>query len=197
MAGSGVVTLYGTVFGPVAFVPALHFAFTTPVVVSGKERLIFVAEAFKGFQFAAYVDVPLLVTADVERNDAYGVAGDQEVVGLFVIKGEGEDAVQFFEEVDTLVLVEGDNDLAVRACPEGVLPGITGTDLTMVIDFAIHGKDLPAVGRVEGLPTAFGVDDGEAFMCQDGTAAYVDTAPVRTAVTYLLRHFQRLASQFL
>ena len=55
------VGLYGIVVHPVAGVPAVHLAFAPPVVVPGQERLVFIAEAFEGFQFAAEIDMAFFI----------------------------------------------------------------------------------------------------------------------------------------
>ena len=60
---SMIVVFYGKVLHPVASVPAVHFTLTSPVIVSGQERLVLVAEAFESFQFAAEVDAAFLVAA--------------------------------------------------------------------------------------------------------------------------------------
>ena len=105
MAGSGVVCLNGFIFSPAALVPALHLAFASPVVMAGEEGLVFVAKAFKCFQFAAHVDVALVVMAYIEWDDANRVTGDEEIIGFLVIEGESEDAVQFFEEMNAFILI--------------------------------------------------------------------------------------------
>ena len=141
-----VVVLYGIVVHPVAGVPALHLAFASPVVVSGKERLVFVTEAFEGFQFAAEIDASGFVAPYIKGNDTDRVAGNQVIVRLFVVEGESEDAVQLFEEVDAFVFIKGKDDLAVRTRLESVFPGIAGTDVAVVVNFAVDGKNLFAVG---------------------------------------------------
>ena len=72
----------------------------------GQEGFVVVAKAFKGFELATEVEASLAVMAYVERNDAYGVAGDQVFVTFLIVEGKGKDAVQFFEEVNALVSIE-------------------------------------------------------------------------------------------
>ena len=67
----------------------------------------------------------------------------------------------------------------------------------MIIDFTVDGKDLLAIRRVQWLSATFRIDDGKTFVSQDGTAAYINTTPVRSAMTDFLRHSKRFVSQFL
>lgn len=50
------------------------------------------------------------------------------------------------EETDAFVFVKGKDDFAVGTCLEGVFSGIAGTDVAMVVNLAIDGKHLFAVG---------------------------------------------------
>lgn len=144
--GRSVVVLHSGIVHPVAGVPAVHLALAPTVVVAGKERLVLVAETLKGFQLTAEVDVSILVASYIKGYHADGVAGDEVIVRLFVIEGKGEDAVQFFEEADAFVFVKGKDDFAVGTGLEGVFSGIAGTDVAMVVNLAIDGKHLFAVG---------------------------------------------------
>ena len=56
-------------------------------------------------------------------------------------------------------------------------------------EFVIDGKDLLAVGRVQRLPTRLRVDDRKPLVCKDCGAAYINTAPVRSAMADFLCHF--------
>ena len=55
-------------------------------------------------------------------------------------------------------------------------------------EFVIDGKDLLAIRRIQWLSATFRIDDGKTFVSQDGTAAYINTTPVRSAMTDFLRH---------
>ena len=76
----------------------------------------------------------------------------------------------------------------VRTRLEIVLPGIAAANLLMVVDFAVDGQYLTAVGRVQGLSSAFGVDDAQSFVSEYGRATTIYTTPVWSAVTDLLTH---------
>ena len=164
--------------------------------MSGQERFVFVAEAFKSFQLTAKVDATFFIPAYVERYHSDRVAGYEIVVRFFIVKGESENAVQFFEKADALVFVQGKDNLAVAPGLEGILSGITRTDVPVIVYLAVDGKDLFTVGRVQGLSARLGIDDGKTLVRKDCGAAYVDATPVRSAVAYLLRHFQCFTSEF-
>ena len=94
-----------------------------------------------------------------------------------------------FEEIDALVFVEGEDDFAVRTRLKGVLSGVMCTDIAVVVYLTVDGKDLLAVGRVQRLPTRLRVDDRKPLVCKDCGAAYINTAPVRSAMADFLCHF--------
>ena len=106
--------------------------------------------------------------ADVERNDANGVARQEEFVALAVIEGKGKDAAEFLEEVDAAVAVQRQDDLAVRPGLEIVAPGIMGTDVAVVVYLTIHGQHGLTVGRIQRLATRLGVDDRQPLVGEDG-----------------------------
>lgn len=118
-----------------------------------------------------------------------GSRGYEVIVRLFIVEGKGEDTVQFFEEIDALVFVEGEDDFAVRTRLKGVLSGVMCTDIAVVVYLTVDGKDLLAVGRVQRLPTRLRVDDRKPLVCKDCGAAYINTAPVRSAMADFLCHF--------
>ena len=57
----------------------------------------------------------------------------QESLHLFllIIKGEGEDAVQVFEEVNTFVTVKGKDDFAIASGMEIIFSGVLCTNIPM------------------------------------------------------------------
>ena len=135
------------------------------------------------------------VVADIEGNDADGVAGDEEGIALLVVEDEGEDTVEVLEEVDALLAIKRQDDLAVAARAELIVVGQTASDVLMVVDLAVDGQHLTAVGRKEGLSAGLRIDDAQALVGQDGGGAAIDAAPVRSAVTYFLTHTQSLLTQ--
>ena len=64
--------------------------------MSRQERLVFVAETFKCFQLAGQILDAVLVMSYILWYDSDGVAGYQDIVLFFVIKGEGKNSIQVF-----------------------------------------------------------------------------------------------------
>ena len=123
------------------------------------------------------------------------VAGDEESVLLLVIKSEGEDAVQIFEKVDALVAIKRQNNLAVAARLEIITPLVSFSYLLVVVYLTVHSQHLLAAGREQRLTSALRVDNAQSLVSQYGASRTMNAAPVRTAVTYLLAHAKRLATQ--
>ena len=191
----GRIVLHGIEILPLAPVPPLHAGVAAPVAVAGQEGFVALALAFQGFQFRCYVDGAVGIVPDVQGDHADGIAGDQEGVLLLVVQHEGENAVQFVQEVRTLVAIQGKDDLAVAARAEIIFPGIAPPDFLVVVNLSVHGQNLPPVGRKQGLPARFGIDDAETFVGKDGAAATPDTAPIRASVPDFPAHFQGLTPQ--
>ena len=156
--------------------------------MAGKEWFVFVTETFKSFQFTGYVDCSICIMSYIKRYYANRVTGDKEFIPFFIVKSKSEDAVQLFEEMNTFVLVKCQNDFAVTTCPEFIASGIPGTYFTVIIDFAVNGKNLFTVGRVKGLSSTLRIYNGKAFVCEDCTASGVNTTPIRTTMTDFLCH---------
>ena len=114
------------------------------------------------------------------------VAGNEVLVLLCVIKDEGEDAVQLVEEVDSLLLVLRKDNLAVRAGLEGEVAGQRLLEILMVVNLAVHCKDIGMLGVVERLCPVHGINDREALVDQNAFVIAVDAGPVRAAVALQL-----------
>ena len=71
------------------------------------------------------------------------------------------------EKADALVFVQGKDNLAVAPGLEGILSGITRTDVPVIVYLAVDGKDLFTVGRVQGLSARLGIDDGKTLVRKD------------------------------
>ena len=104
-AGDGVIGFDGGIIGPGTLIPTVHFTFTSPEVMSGQKRLVGITETFESFQFATDVDMSLVVTTDIKRDYSDRVTGNQIVVCFFIVKGKGENTVQFFEEMNAFILI--------------------------------------------------------------------------------------------
>ena len=163
--------------------------------MAGQEGLVALALALQRLQLGSHIDGAVAVVADIEGNDTDGVTGDEEGVALLVVEDEGEDAVEVLQEVDALLAIERQDDLAIAARAELIVVGQTAADVLMVVDLAVDGQHLTAVGREEGLAARLGIDDAQALVGQDGGGAAIDAAPVRPAVTDFLTHTQSLLTQ--
>ena len=110
--------------------------------MSGQERLIALTLTFEGFQFGGDIDGAVAVISYIKRYHADGVAGNQELVALLIVKYEGENAAEVFEEVDALLTIQGQDYLTVGARLKLVLSGKAAADLLMVVDLTIHSQYL-------------------------------------------------------
>ena len=119
--------------------------------MSRQEGLVALTLAFEGFQFAGHIDRAVAVVANIKRYHANGITGNEKLIPLFIIEHKGKDAAEVFQEVDALFTIEGQDNLAVRACLELILTSKATTNLLVVIDFSIDSQHLFAVWREEGL----------------------------------------------
>ena len=191
----GAGLFHGVVFEPVAIVPADHFPLFARPVVARQEGLDRGADPFEGFQLRGHVELLVAVPADVERDDADRIAGDQVTVVRFVVESESEDAADLFEQSDAHFLVKGQDHLAVRACPEIVLPGQLVADFPMVVYLAVDGQHQFPVAAEEGLSARLGIDDRKPLVGENRPFAAVDARPVGSPVADVFRHFQHLRAQ--
>ena len=65
----------------------------------------------------------------------------------------------------------------------------------MVVYFSVCRQYELSVVRNEGLLSRQGVNDGKTLVAQNGVAACVHAAPVRTAVPYGLAHLKHLSAK--
>ena len=151
LPGIGRVVPDCIILKPVPCVPPCHLPVRTPVIVSREERLIFVAETFEGLELACDIDCPVLVPADVERNNPDRVPCHQQSVLFLIVKGECENAVKVIQKADALLFIKGENDFTVRACLEIILPGKTPADVLMVVDLTVDSEDFLSVRGIERL----------------------------------------------
>ena len=134
--------------------------------------------------------MPFVVVADIERDDADRIAGDQVAVVRFVVESESEDPASH-----AVFAVEGEDDLAVTSGLEFVFVFQLSAEFAMVIYLAVDGEDQFAVFASQRLSAGCRIDDGEAFMGEDGGFSLIDAAPVRAAVTDTFTHFQGLLTK--
>ena len=172
-------------------------------IVSWKEWFILVAEAFKCLKLRANVCLSVLIMTDIERYNADWVASDEVLIVLLVIETESEDAVKLLENPRRIldfhafpVAVEGKDNLTVRARLELIASLIPLANLAMIVYLTVYGKHKLTVWREERLLTRLRIDDAESLMCKDRRTSNVDSAPVWSAMTDLLRHLQCFLTEF-
>ena len=112
--------------------------------------------------------MPFVVVADIEGDDADRIAGDQVAVVRFVVESESEDPAQLFHASHAVFAVEGEDDLAVASGLEFVFVFQLSAEFAMVIYLAVDGEDQFAVFASQRLSAGCRIDDGEAFMGEDG-----------------------------
>ena len=108
---------------------------------------------------------------------------------------EGENTAEFLQEIRSLVAIQRQDDLAVAAGLEFILPGIAATDVLMVIDLAVDGQHLLSVRSEKRLSARLRIHDAQPLVRQHGAPAAPDATPVRTPVPDLPAHLQGLAPQ--
>jgi len=186
---------------PIAFVPALHAWLTAPIVVTWEEHLVALALSLKGLKFGSNIDGSVAVVADVERNDTYGIAGNEKFVAQLIVEHEGKDAVEVLEKVDALFTIEGKDDFAIGTRLEVVEARQTATNFLMVVYLSVDGQNqLPFAlsGRsIEGLSPTLWVDNAESLMGKNGRTAHIDSTPIWSAMAQFLAHRQRFITQLL
>ena len=191
--GSSVV-LHGIIVHPVTYVPAFHFSLASGIIMSRKERFIALTISFERLQFAGAIHRSVLVVTDIQGNHANGIAGNQEIILFFVIKGKGENSVQFLQERNTFVAIQGQDHLTITSRLEMIASFIPLADVTVIIDLAVDRQNLPAVHRIKRLASALGINDRKTFVSQNRRTSTINSTPVRTTMTNLARHRQSFVS---
>ena len=164
--------------------------------MSWQEGLVSVAVALQGFQFARYIHLAIVVVADVEGDNADGVACNEKCVGLCIVEGKGKDAAQVFQKVDTFVAIQGENHLAVAARLKLIGVSIAFAYFLMIVNFSVDCQHLFHVRAEERLFSRFGVNDRQSFVGKNGSASAIDAAPVWSTVTNFTAHSQCFLSEF-
>mmetsp|Transcript_23956 Transcript_23956/g.68591 ORF Transcript_23956/g.68591 Transcript_23956/m.68591 type:complete len:392 (-) Transcript_23956:92-1267(-) len=175
------------------------------VDVARGEELVPVAALVQRLQLAGHVDGAVRAPAHVQGDDADGVPGDDVCLLLHVPEDKRKHAANRIlgEEVDAILRVEMQEDLAVAASHELVLARCASLQLLpqlhVVVDLPVHAQHQVPRLVVEGLVAAVGVHDGQALMRDERAPLAVHAAPVRAPVPEqlggvhdVLAHFLRL-----
>ena len=184
------VVLDRRVLHPVPFIPLFKLAILAPQVVSRREGLDALADRHQGLHLGGDIEVAVFVAAGIEGDDPHVVATNQVGILLGVIEDEGEDAVQIVQERRALLLVKGQQHFTVGVGLELEVDLEVLLQLLVVVDLAVDGQYVRALGIVERLCAVARIDDGQALVHQDGLVGAVDAGPVRPAVTQSLGHLQ-------
>ena len=155
--------------------------FAVLVVVSGRKRHHLAAHAHQVLGLTAKDDDALFVIAVVQRADADGVAGGDELLRLAVIEDQSILRVQHSEHVHAIFLVQRQKYLAIGTAAEGIaLFQQLGLAFLVAVDLAV--ADHIAVAQAEGLhPLRRQAHDGQTVKAQQTVAGIHDPAVVGAA----------------
>jgi hypothetical protein len=118
------------------------------------------------------------------------ITSNQETVVFNIVQGKSKNSVQIFQKMLLFILIKSQNDFTIGLSKKFVLPFVLFTNFTMIVNFPIHGQHKFSVFTEQRLFPGFRIDNGQAFMRQNGFITRIDARPVRPAMTYRLRHFQ-------
>ena len=120
---------------------------------------------------------------DVERLDAEVVAGQGQPLLVTVPDGEAEHAVEPVERVGAPLREGLQHDLGVRVGREGATERLElAAQVEVVVDLAVVGDRVPAVGGVHRLLAVGDVDDRQPPVRQAAGPVDADSVPVRATV---------------
>ena len=94
-----VFLLHGSILKPVAGVVTLHARILAVIIMTWEEWFIVVALTFQCLQLTCHQHLSIFIITDIKRNYADRVAGNEELITLSIVKGEGKDTVQLFKHL--------------------------------------------------------------------------------------------------
>ena len=164
--------------------------------MAGREDLEFVAQIVHRLQFRGHDPSPRRIASPIKRHDPDRIACDQVSAARCIPQNKGEDAVQRPGQCARLhLLIKRQNDLAIRGGAQRVAGGVQPLQFGVIVDLAVDRQHRLIVGPVQRLRAAFGVDNGQSFVGQDGPVVLVHPAPVRAAVALPARARQHVGTQ--
>jgi hypothetical protein len=113
-----------------------------------------------------------------------------------VVKRERVIACKVVEQRRAFFEIQRYDRLAVGLRLERVLSFEMLSDILLVVDFSVHGKNDVPVGAHERLLPGKRVDDCQTFMAEYRVVAGIHAAPVRSSVADFPRHLEHLTAQF-
>ncbi len=191
----GNVVLNGVVIEPVALVVRADLTVLAPQVAARRELFNGAANWYQGFHFRGDIEVAVLIVPHVKRDNTEVVTANQVRIFFAVVQGKGKHPLQVVEEFRSFLLIQRQNDFAVRAGLEGVTVAVLSTQRLMVVDFTVDGQRVGFFLVIQRLGARVDVDNRQTFMGQDGLVAGIDTGPVRAAMAHQTREFQCFFTQ--
>ena len=110
-----------------------------------QEHFHFGAERFQRFQLRAYEKLSVTVPTHVQGNDTDVVTGDEVNIVFHIVERKGKNAVEFFDEVNALVLIQSQNDFAIGHGLKFVFVLVAFANLQVIVDFTINCKNTGSV----------------------------------------------------
>ena len=94
-----ILILHGSVFKPITGIVTLHARVLAVIIMTWEEWLVVVALTFQRLQLACHQHFSILIITNIKRNYADRVAGNEKLITLSIVKGEGKDSVQLFKHL--------------------------------------------------------------------------------------------------
>ena len=194
---------------PVGLVPALEFARLFSLVaikVARREVLKPGAFATETLHFRCHVQGAIVSPSNIKRGDSHVITGNEISVSGPVVKDETEHSSKVVDHFGcrTVLIIQGQDNFAVRSSLwlVGVLEG--GIKFLVVVDLAVGSNNDVSVGRHQGLGTRLRIHDGKTLvgdsMGKRAVRSYISfnnfvSRPVRSAMAKARRALNQLSTQ--
>ena len=144
------------------------------IIVAGREGENLLHQFHKILRLTGKHDGTGAVIAIVQRPDADGVSGGDELLLFSVIKDAGKFRVQHTEHLHTVALIHGQQHLAVAVTDEGIVIGQFRFDFLKAVDFTVaHNKASVSFKRLHSLRVQ--THNGQAVESQNTLTHIHDT----------------------
>ena len=94
------------------------------------------------------IDCAICIVPYIERYNPNAVSGHEQLVPVHIVECESIDTVQILQEITTLLLIEGQNHLAIRFGLELILPCKGLPDGFMIVNLPVYSQYFPAIRRI-------------------------------------------------
>ena len=150
--------------------------FPVAVIMSRRKRQDFVGQPHQIFRFAGKQDRAVSVVAVIQRADADGVTGSDELLLLAVVNDTGKFRVQLFKHADAVLFIHGQQHFAVGLAVKGVVPGKLLFELFKAVNLTV--ADHPVAVQAKRLhPFRVKTHDGKSVKAEY-PLPYVDDAGI-------------------